>query len=90
MNISKNELNALLFLQENGGVLVSSLEEKNEKDRFGDMIFGMAIFKKLIKKELCFITEEDPVMLNNGEMFDFTPSLEITELGEDLLKKSLH
>ena len=47
----------------------------------------MTTYKKLIKKGLCFITEEDPVILDNGEEFFFTPSLELTEEGYELIKR---
>lgn len=84
---SDTEIVALTTLSEKGGLILSSIPDKNEKDFIGMITAGMTTYKKLIKKGLCFITEEDPVILDNGEEFFFTPSLELTEEGYELIKR---
>lgn len=63
------------------GVLISRLEERVGKDVFGGVDNpGEAIIRKLVREGLVFVTEEDPIEIN-GEPFEFTPSLGLTEDG---------
>lgn len=59
-----------------GSVLVTSIPEKNVHGVFG-MEPGMTVFKKLAKKGLVIITEEEPVELDDGTWFEFTPSVDL-------------
>ena len=40
----------------------------------------MTMFKKLEKKGLVMFTEEEPIQLDDGTWFEFTPSIEIVNL----------
>jgi hypothetical protein len=75
--LSEMEKNALEWLRDAGGsVLVSRIADKNSRDVFG-VEPGMTMFKKLEKKGLVFITEEDPIQLDDGTWFQFTPTVEL-------------
>ena len=77
MELSSTEQDALDWLKHQGGsVLVSRIGPKNERGVFG-IEPGMTIFKKLEKKGLVIITEEEPFQLEDGSWFQFTPSVEI-------------
>lgn len=85
---SESEMAALKTLSEKGGgIILTQIPDKNEKDFMGFITAGMTTYKKLIKKGLCFITEEEPLILDNGEEFLFTPSVEFTEEGLNLMKR---
>lgn len=71
------EQDALEWLKGRGGsVLVSALPEKNTRGVFG-MEPGMTVIKKLAKKGLVIITEEEPFQLDDGTWFEFTPSIDL-------------
>jgi len=77
MELSSTEHEALDWLRgEGGSVLVSRIPEKNERGVFG-IEPGMTIFKKLAKKGLVIITEEEPFQLEDGTWFEFTPSVDL-------------
>ena len=59
--LSSSEKEAIEWLKLKGGsMLISEIPEKNVKSlAFGNIIPGMAAFKKLEKKGLVFFTEED-------------------------------
>lgn len=84
-NFTAAELQALKWLKENFSILVTRIEDKNRKDLFGDIVPGMSCFKKLAKKGFCFQTIEEPT----EDGFLFTESIELTEIGEQLVK-TLH
>lgn len=64
------------------GVLISRLTERVQKDVFGGIDNpGEQIIRKLVKEDLIFVTEEDPILVH-GEPFEFTPSLGLTDKGE--------
>lgn len=86
-NFSEAELSALRRLKTERAILISQIEDKTQKDCLGSIIPGMSIYKKLIKKNICLLTEEDPIILDDGEEFQFTASIELTSEGEDLLDK---
>lgn len=64
--------------------LISQIPDRNEKDVFGQAVAGMGVFRKLEKRGLLFITEEEPTTTDDGEMFEFTPTVELTEEGRHL------
>ena len=71
------EHQALEWLKGQGGsVLVSAIQEKNTRGVFG-FEPGMTVFKKLAKKGLVIITEEEPIQLDDGTWFQFTPSVDL-------------
>lgn len=64
------------------GVLISRLTERVQKDVFGGIDNpGEAVIRKLVKEDLIFITEEEPILIH-GTTFEFTPSLGLTDQGE--------
>lgn len=72
------EVAALGFLVQHGGcVLVTAIPDKNEAGLFGEKMAGMPVFKKLDKRGLVVLTEEDP--MEDG--FQFTPMAELTDAG---------
>lgn len=80
MKLSETEQEALKWLQSMGGtVLVSKIPDKTERDCLDVLQPGMTIFRKLEKKGLVFITEEEPVELEEGVWFEFTPSVELVK-----------
>ena len=82
IHLSESEIIALQTIQEHdGSLLVFYIPDNNEKDLWGVVIPGMRVYQKLEKKGLVFITEEEPVVFEDGEEFEFTPSVEFTELG---------
>ena len=78
---TKAEIAALKKLKSEESFLISCIPEKNSKDWNEDLVAGMSAYKNLIKKDLCFFTEEEPLILDDGEEFDFTPSAYLTEKG---------
>lgn len=73
--LTKSENAALNKLKNEESFLISQIPENNSKDWNDDLVAGMPAYKSLIKKDLCFFTEEEPVTLDDGEEFEFTPSL---------------
>jgi len=83
MKLSESEFRALEILQENeGAVLVTQVPEKNDKDLYGWVLPGLNVYKKLDKKGLVIITEEEPIVFDDGEEFTFTPMIELTDEGK--------
>jgi len=82
--LTKTEMEALEWLKYNGGsVLTSRVPDKNERDPvFRTLVPGLSMFEKLEKLDLVVITEEEPM----EDDFCFTPSIEFTEMGRDLLQ----
>lgn len=86
MKLSDAEITALELIQAAGGsMLVSNIPDKSGRGVFG-VEPGTGVYKKLEKKGLVFFTEEEPMEVN-GEMFEFTPSVYITEAGQIALKE---
>lgn len=77
MQLSTAECNALAYVSQRRSILVTNIDAKNSRDVFGDIVPGMAVFKKLEKKGLLIFTEED----EDEEGFAFTEEVYITELG---------
>lgn len=77
-----SEAESIALRLANDGVLINSIPDKTIMfDGFVETP-GAGVFKKLIKKGLVFITEEDEIELPDGTMFDFTPSYCLSEAGE--------
>lgn len=84
---TESEMSALSVLSQQRSILISQIPDKNINDHLDGLTAGMTTYKKLIKKGLCFITEEDPILFDgDDEEFYFTPSIELTEEGESLIK----
>lgn len=80
--MTEAELNALKFLTERGGsVLVTEIPDRNEKGLWGETIPGIRVYRKLEKQGLIILTEEEPIDID-GEPFEFTPMVEITDAGK--------
>lgn len=85
--LTPNERRALEIVRNYGGsVLISIVPDKTEKGVFGDIEPGLSIYVKLAKRGLVVITEEDPITLEDGSEFTFTPAIEITDEGLEALK----
>lgn len=84
---TKAEIAALKKLKSEESFLISRIPEKNAKDWNDDLVAGMPAYKSLIKKDLCFFTEEEPLILDDGEEFDFTPSAYLTEKGLTIVNR---
>lgn len=77
--LSEMEIAALGFLVNRGGsVLVTAIPDKTEPGLFGEKMPGMPVFKKLDKRGLVVLTEEEP--MEDG--FQFTPMAELTDTGK--------
>ena len=80
MNLSPTEEAALELLKMSGGCfLVSTIPDRNEPGVFGDVTPGIRVYKALEKKGLVYFTEEDPFILDDGTVFEFTPSVYLVE-----------
>lgn len=80
MNLSSTEEAALELLKMSGGcILMSAIPDRNEPGVFGDVTPGMRVYKSLEKKGLIFFTEEDPLILEDGTVFEFTPMVYLTQ-----------
>lgn len=85
--LSDAEITALELIRAAGGsMLVSNIPDKSGRGVFG-LEPGSGVYKKLEKKGLVFFTEEEPIDVD-GEMFEFTPSVYITETGQAALKEN--
>lgn len=83
--LSGTEIRALEFLSQHGGsVLVTQIPDRNERDVFGDVTPGMAVYLRLEKRGLVICTEEDPLDLPGDPLdgFQFTPEVYITDEGK--------
>lgn len=88
VKLSEAEESALAYLKANGGgVLTTSVPDKNERGVFGEIEAGMSTYKKLERKGLVYFTEEDPVEDPGGPLdgFVFTNEIYISEAGEEAL-----
>lgn len=80
--LSEMELAALEFLARHGGcVLVTAIEDKNERGMFGEKVAGMRVYQKLDRRGLVLLTEE-PI---DEDGFQFTPMAETTDAGRAAL-----
>jgi hypothetical protein len=80
-DLTEAEIAALRWIKNGTGTEVWRIEAKTGKDMFGNPVPGMAIFRKLEKKGLCYPTVEEPVLLADGEPFEFSSTMELTDEG---------
>lgn len=89
-NLSCNERLALELLADaGGGVLVSNVPDRNERDVvFGNVTPGHPVYRKLEKRGLVFYTEEDALDLPGDALdgFQFTAEIYLTDAGREALK----
>lgn len=90
-DLSEAEQEALLLLHREGALLTSKVPDKTERCHMGFIEPGLAVYRKLERKGLALITEEDPVTFEDeeGQPFDFTftPQIELTDTGLAAIKK---
>ncbi|MBI6883088.1 hypothetical protein [Pseudomonas putida] len=88
-DLSSAEISALKWIRKGAGTEVSRIEEKASESMWGDVVPGMAVFKRLEKKGLCYQTLEDPILLDeeDGETFEFSSTMELTDEGLALVKR---
>lgn len=86
-DLSSAEIVALRWIKKGVGTQVWRIEPKSSEDMWGDPIPGMGVFKRLEKKGLCYQTVEDTITLDNGEEFEFSSTMELTEEGLELARK---
>ena len=85
VKLSDNEITALETIRRAGdSMLITKIPDRNERDVFG-VEPGMKVYKNLEKKGLVFFTEED-LLVVDGEDFEFTPSVYLTDDGLKALK----
>lgn len=77
--LSEAEEAALELIKREGCILESRISERTEHDVFGNAVPGMRVFRKLESKGLIFFTEEEPLILDDGTEFYFTPLVYINE-----------
>ena len=87
-NLSEGEIIALTLLRDRGSLFEYEVDSKNDIDVFGFPVPGKRVFNKLIKKNLVFLTEEEPIVLENGEEFQFSSTYELTDEGRKWLKEN--
>jgi len=83
LKLSESEHEALNLLRQRGGSMpITDVPEKNERDVvFKTIIPGLTTYRKLEKKGLVIITEEEPIMdVDPSDPlygFEFTPTIEL-------------
>jgi hypothetical protein len=75
--LTEAEYNAMSLLRTQLSISVDKIEDKSYVDCMRTIIPGRSIFNKLIKKDLCYETIEDP--MEDGT--EFTPSIDLTDKG---------
>jgi hypothetical protein len=88
-DLSEAEITAIQWLKSSVATFVYNIEPKTSQDMHGCPVPGMAIFRKLEKKGLCYQTIEDPIFLEEGdtEPFEFSPTMELTDEGLELARR---
>ena len=88
VKLTDGEVDALEWLRaRNGSVLSNLLEERTARDCLGSIEPGMAIFRKLAKRDLVVITEESLIDPADPEMGEWSPTIELTDAGRAALSK---
>lgn len=64
--------------------LASKIPDNTETDALGAVTPGWRVIRKLEKAGLLYVTEEEPLDVD-GTMFEFTPSVELTDEGRLIL-----
>lgn len=71
--LSEAEAAALSRLRHQGGILLSRIPDRTERDCLGEIEPGMAVYRKLEKKGLVVIC--DPIVDDDG--FEWSASVEL-------------
>lgn len=79
--LTESEYAAMRLLKESQSIMLYNIETKTYVNCIDIVVPGMAIFKKLIKKGLCYITVEDP--MEDGT--EFSSSIDLTDKGVAML-----
>jgi len=83
LKLSESEQVALEFLKFNNGITINHIPEKNERGIHGEIIPGLNVYRKLEKKGLVIITQEETLdgLSEDDPLFEFefTPSIELNE-----------
>ncbi len=82
-DLSEAEVEALRLMRTGFNTMVNRIPDKTYRDGVGIVTPGMAVYRRLAKKGLCYQTEEEP--LEDG--FVFTESMELTDAGLELAQK---
>ncbi len=82
-DLSEAEIEALRLMRAGIHTMVNRIPDKTYRDGVGIVTPGMAVYRRLAKKGLCYQTEEEP--LEDG--FVFTESMELTPEGLELAQK---
>ena len=89
LQLKQSHIEALRILQNKGGtLLVSQIPDSNETGVFGIEMYGIRTYRALEKLKLVLFTVEEPMEMEEGVYFQFTPSCDITQAGLDLLKNA--
>lgn len=75
--LTEAEYSAMRLLKDQRSISVDRIEPKSYVDGINSVIPGRGVFNKLIKKDLCYETIEDPT--EDGT--EFTPSIDLTDKG---------
>jgi hypothetical protein len=75
--LTESEYNAMCILRQQQSISIDKIEDKSYVDCMNTIIPGRSIFNKLIKKDLCYETIEDPM----PDGTEFTPSIDLTDKG---------
>lgn len=75
--LTEAEYEGMSLLRTQLSISIDRIEAKTYVDCMRTVIPGRAIFNKLIKKDLCYETIEDP--MEDGT--EFTPTIDLTDKG---------
>lgn len=84
--LSEHEYAALSLLLHGAPIVFSDVPARNGTDVIGGPIPGRKTWQSLINAGLVLDPTEDPIQLDDGELFSFTPYLEITDLGRQAFR----
>lgn len=79
--LSALEITALETLAKDDGMLISQLPDHTSISGVFGRIPGLPIYQKLVKRGLALITDEEPVVWDDGSVYHPTPGIYITEDG---------
>lgn len=78
MKLTEAEYEALRLVMHRA-LLETDVEGKTRTDPVGQLIPGIAIFRKLAKHGLIYLTDEDPIILDGGVVFYPTPMWDVND-----------
>jgi len=81
--LSENEILALI--KASAGISLRHVPDRTETDVLGSVDPGLGVYKKLARKGLVVITEEDLIDEDDPDLGTWTPSVEITDEGKKVL-----